>query len=102
MALERCKVTKIDAGSNDFFKLFKIKYNQLDNRITKIEIRSNKNIKYQYGDKRPWAEIIEGDTIYGFDIGIKEYPVCIFGSYSHYKGHWFLEGFGVEINDLDE
>ena len=91
-------MTKIETSSNDFFKLFKVKYNQFDNKITKVEIRSNRNIKYQYGDKKPWTEIIEGDTIYGFDIGVKEYPVCIFGSYMHQKGHWFLEGFGVEIN----
>lgn len=79
-----------------------MKYNQLENKVTKVEIRSNKNIKYQYGDKRPWGDIIEGDTIYGFDIGVKEYPVCVFGSYSYHKGNWFLEGFGVEINELDE
>lgn len=36
--------------------------------------------------------------IYGFDIGVREFPVCIFGSYSYWKGSWFLEGFGVEIN----
>ena len=67
-----------------------------------MEVRSNKNIKYQYGEKKAWNDIEHGDMIYGFDIGIKQYPVCIFGSYSYHKGNWFLEGFGVEINDLDD
>ena len=34
--LERVKMTKIETSSNDFFKLFKVKYNMVDNKITKI------------------------------------------------------------------
>lgn len=95
-------MTKIECSENDFFKLFKVKYNSLDNKITKLEIRSNKNLKYQYGEKKQWTDLVEGDAVYGFDIGIKEYPVCIFGSYNYCKGYWLLEGFGVEVNDLPE
>ena len=36
-----------------------------------MEVRSNKNIKYQYGEKKAWNDIEHGDMIYGFDIGIK-------------------------------
>ncbi len=43
----------------------------MDNKITKLEIRSNKNIKYQYGEKKQWSDLSQGDTVYGFDIGVK-------------------------------
>ena len=93
--MAKCKATKVTTGEDDFFKLFKIKYNSLDNRIVKVEFRSNKNIRYQYGDKKPFGEISDGDIVYGFDVRIHEYPVCMFISYVYSKGIYFMEGLGM-------
>ena len=38
--------------------------------------------------------------MYGFDVRIHEYPVCMFISYVYSKGVYFMEGLGVEINDI--
>ena len=37
----------------------------MENKIKKVEVRSNKNIKYQYGEKKAWNDIEPGDMIYG-------------------------------------
>jgi len=44
----------------DFIKLFKVKYQSTDSRIIKIEIRTNKNNRYEFGDKRQFNDINAG------------------------------------------
>lgn len=98
--LSKCKMSKYALGEGDFIKLFKVKYNSTENRIIKIEIRTNKNNRYEFGDKRSFGELAQGENVYGFDISIQEYPVSLFGSYSYGRSHWYLESLGVQINDL--
>lgn len=69
--LSKCKQFRTEVTEDDFIKLFKIKYNTLETRITKIEVRSNKNNKYEFGEKKPFGEVSINETVYGFDIGIK-------------------------------
>lgn len=74
----------------DFIKLFKVKYQSTDSRIIKIEIRTNKNNRYEFGDKRQFNDISAGENVYGFDISVQEYPVSLFGSYNNVRTQWYL------------
>lgn len=93
-------MSKYTFVEGDFIKLFKVKYNSTDNRILKLEVRTNKNNRYEFGDKRPFHDVTSGENVYGFDISIQEYPVSLFGSYNNLRSHWYMESLGVEINDL--
>lgn len=86
----------------DFVKLLKVKYQATDSRILKVEIRTNKNNRYEFGDKRLFSDLSAGENVYAFDISITEYPTCLFGSYNMHRSHWYIESLGVEINDLEE
>ena len=79
----------------DFIKLFKVKYQANDSRILKVEIRTNKNNRYEFGDKRLFNDLTAGENVYAFDISITEYPVSLFGSYNIHRSHWYLESMGV-------
>jgi hypothetical protein len=99
--LAKCKVSKYVLVEGDFVKLLKVKYNSHENRILKLEIRTNRNNRYEFGDKRHFADLVQGENVYGFDISVQEYPVSLFGSYNCVRSQWFMESLGVEINDLD-
>lgn len=98
--LSKCKMSKYMLMEGDFIKLFKIKYQASDSHILKIEIRTNRNNRYEFGDKHHFNDLNAGENVYGFDIAISEYPVSLFGSYNYSRSHWHLESLGVEINDL--
>jgi hypothetical protein len=85
---------------DDFIKLIKVKYNNLETRVSKIEIRSNRNLKYEFGEKRSFQDVTQNESVYAFDIGLNEFPVGIFGSFCQFRNCWYLESFGVEINTL--
>lgn len=69
--------------------------------MTKVEIRSNRNLKYEFGEKRSFQEVNGNETVYAFDIGLNEVPVAVFGAVGLWRGSWYLEGFGVEVNTLN-
>lgn len=98
--LQKCKESKYMMNEGDFVKLLKVKFNSVEGKIVKVEIRTNKNNKYQFGDKRSFNDIGVGENVYGFDISINEYPVCLFGSYVSIRSHWCLESLGVEVNEF--
>lgn len=45
-----CQIYVIDTNSDDFIRYLKVRYNQLENRITQIKIVTNKSIKNGWGD----------------------------------------------------
>lgn len=58
--LSKCKSNKYLLMEGDFIKLFKVKYQSNDSRILKIEIRTNKNNRYEFGDKRLFSDLNAG------------------------------------------
>lgn len=68
--LSKCKMNKYLLMEGDFIKLFKIKYQAADSHILKVEIRTNRNSRYEFGDKRLFHDLNSGENVYGFDISI--------------------------------
>lgn len=88
--LAKCRLSKYTLVEGDFVKLLKVKYNSQENRILKLEVRTNRNNRYEFGDKRSFADLMQGENVYGFDISVQEYPVSLFGSYNYVRSQWFL------------
>lgn len=101
--LNKCKKKSFEISkTNDFFKLFKIKFNTSAKRVVKIEIISNLNIKAEFGEKRPFEELEKDENVYGFDISVNELPVSMFGSVYQAGAEWYLESLGTEIKGFNE
>jgi hypothetical protein len=93
-------MSKVMLTEGDFIKFIKVKYNASDNRILKIELRTNKNSRFEFGDKRLFHDLTAGENVYDFGISIAEYPCCLFGSYSMARSQWYMESLGAEVNTL--